>query len=318
MWVSEREKKEAKQHDAYSYLKIADPGELVRLSSNEYCLRSHDSFKLSQKNGVWLWYWYSRDFGGRSAVDYLMKVKGYDFISAIKEVNRVMKGMSPSFFIEEKEEKKFKLPPKSSNATTVIDYLSSRGIDKKLVESLIESGMIFQNKKHLSAVFVGFDDQGKPAHAAYRSTAVGATVKGDYSASNKEYAFRIEREYAETVRVFESAIDLLSYMTLCKIWGKSYEKESLISTAGISASRNDEIKLPLALSRYLEKHPETETIMLHFDNDMAGRKCAEQIKYKLRNKYRVKVISPKQGKDYNEYLQIVKSLGKESKEMNSR
>ena len=39
MWVSEREKREAKQYDAYSYLRIADPSELVRLSSNEYCFK---------------------------------------------------------------------------------------------------------------------------------------------------------------------------------------------------------------------------------------------------------------------------------------
>lgn len=306
MWVSEREKANAKQYDAFSYLQMADPYELVRLSGNEYCLRSHDSFKLSQKNGVWLWYWYSRDFGGRSAVDYLIKVKGYHFAEAIREVNRVMKGMTPSFFIEEKEEKIFKLPPKSNRCDVVINYLMSRGINRKLVEDLIEKGMIYQNRKHLSVVFVGFDDNGKPAHASYRSTDEDKAAKGDYSASNKEYAFRIESENAKTVRVFESAIDLLSYMTLCKIWGKSYENESLISTAGISATKNDEIKLPLALSRYLEKHPETETILLHFDNDAAGRKCAEQIKYKLRNDFRVKSIMPKQGKDYNDYLQIIK------------
>lgn len=318
MWVSEREKLQAKQYDAYSYLRAADPQELVRLSNKEYCLRSHDSFKLSQKNGVWLWYWYSRDFGGRSAVDYLIKVKGYPFVDAVKEVNRVMKGMNPSFFIEEKEEKKFKLPPKSSKADVVTDYLSSRGIDKKLIEEMIASGMIYQNRKHMSAVFVGFDDNGKPAHASYRATGDDATAKGDYSASNKEYAFRMERDYAETVRVFESAIDLLSYMTLCKMWGKSYENESLISTAGISASRNDEIKLPLALNRYLEKHPETETVMLHFDNDAAGKRSAEQIKYKLRNSFRVKIISPKQGKDYNEYLEIIRCLGEKDERRTER
>lgn len=309
MWVSEKEKAEAKQYDAYSYLRVADPGELVKLSRNEYCLRSHDSFKISQKNGVWLWYWYSRNFGGRSAVDYLIKVKGYPFMEAIKEVNRVMKGIHPSFFVEEKEKKPFKLPPRCGNSNAVIDYLCSRGIDRELIQELVAAKIIYQNMRHFSVVFVGFDDKGKPAHASYRSMGEDATAKGDYSGSNKEYAFRIEREKADTVRVFESAIDLLSYMTLCKIWRKSYENESLISTAGITASRNNEIKLPLALSRYLKKHPETETVMIHFDNDAAGRKCAEQIKYKLRNDCRVKIINPKQGKDYNEYLQIVRCSG---------
>lgn len=316
MWVSEKEKVEAKQYDAYSYLRVADPNELVRISSKEYCLRSHDSFKMSQKNGVWLWYWYSRDVGGRSAVDYLIKVKGYPFVEAVKEVNRVMKGMSPSFFIEDNEEKEFKLPPKSSNSDCIIDYLCSRGIDRKLVENLIDANMIFQNRKHQSVVFVGFDDNGKPAHASYRSTGEGATAKGDYTASNKEYAFRLEKDYTDTVRVFESAIDLLSFITICKIRGKDCNNESLISTAGISASRNDEIKLPLALRRYLEKHPETEKVLIHFDNDAAGQKCAEQIRQKLSNDFRVRTIMPKQGKDFNEYLQIVRNLFTEDKVCN--
>lgn len=309
MWVSEREKKLAKQYDAYTYLNFADPGELVRISEKEYCLMSHDSFKLSQRNGIWLWYWYSRGFGGRSAVDYLIKVKGYAFVDAIKEVNRAMKGIEPSIFIEEEREKEFKLPRKSSTTSIVMDYLSSRGIDRELIQELISSKMIYQNALRNSVVFVGFDEKGKAAHASYRATEKDATAKGDYAGSNKEFAFRLEREYAETVRVFESAIDLLSYVTLCKIWGKEYKDESLISTAGVSASRSNEVKLPLALNRYLEAHPETETILLHFDNDSTGRKCAEQIKRKLSNHFRIKCIFPKQGKDYNEYLQIIRSLG---------
>ena len=96
MWVSEKEKQTAKEYDVYEYLRIADPGELVRICQREYCLKSHDSFKISHKDGKWLWYWYSRGIGGRSAVDYLIKVKDYSFVDAIREVNRAMKGMNPS------------------------------------------------------------------------------------------------------------------------------------------------------------------------------------------------------------------------------
>lgn len=318
MWVSEREKLEAKKYDVYSYLRIADPNELVRLTNNEYCLRSHDSFKISQKDGVWLWYWYSRNFGGRSAVDYLIKVKNYSFVEAVKEVNRVMKGMSPSFFIEKKDKKKFELPPKSNNPDVVISYLTSRGIDRNLIARLIDEGMIYQNRKYQSVVFVGFGDNGEPKHAAYRSTKRGSFIKGDYAGSNKEYAFRIEKNYSEKIKVFECATDLLSYVTICNITGCSCSEESLITTAGISASRNDEIKLPLALSKYLEKHPETKRIHLCFDNDLAGQKCANQIKQKLSNKYEVKYVPPKEGKDYNEYLQIIRTLGKEKMYCNYR
>jgi len=317
MWVSEKEKLAAKEYDVYEYLRIADPGELVKICQGEYCLRSHDSFKISHKDGKWLWYWYSRGIGGRSAVDYLIKVKDYTFVDAIKEVNRAMKGMKPSFFVEEKEKKAFSLPSRSRTNDKVIGYLCSRGIDKSLIEDLIAEKMIYQNHKHQSVVFVGFDDQGKPAHASYRATGI-SSVKGDFGGSNKAFAFRLEKENADTVRVFESAIDLLSYVTLCRMWDKDYSHESLISTAGIAATRHDEVKLPMALEYYLERHLETENVLLHFDNDYAGRRCASQIKEKLKEAYRVKFIKPKKGKDYNEYLMIEKGMRKEEKSCNCR
>ena len=65
MWVSSKEIAEAKQYDLLSYLRLADPFELVKLSHDTYCLKSHDSFKIS--NG--LWHWFSQSIGGRSAID---------------------------------------------------------------------------------------------------------------------------------------------------------------------------------------------------------------------------------------------------------
>ena len=44
-----------------------------------YCTAEHDSLKIS--NGKW--YWWSRGFGGYSALDYLIKVKEYDFVEAV-------------------------------------------------------------------------------------------------------------------------------------------------------------------------------------------------------------------------------------------
>ena len=317
MWVSKWEKDNAKRYDVYEYLTMTDPGELVRICKGEYCLRTHDSFKISRRDGKWLWYWYSRGFGGRSAVDYLIKVKGYSFVQAVKEVNRAMEGAEPSFFMEKEEKKKFELPPKSNRSDIVIGYLCSRGIDKELVEILIEQQLIFQHKQYGSVGFVGFDDCGIPAHASYRSTGE-VTTKGDYAGSDKRFTFRLENQGADTVRVFESAIDLLSYVSLCRIWGKDWSNESLISTAGVTATRHGEIKLPLALEHYLEKHPDTETVLIHFDSDNAGHKCAMQIKEKLKGKFKVKIVKPKKGEDYNEYLQSEKGIAKEEKTCNCR
>jgi len=164
MWVKEAEIMKAKAHDVYSYLRYADPGELVRLSCNEYCLKSHDSFKIS--NGMW--HWYSQNIGGRTAVDYLIKVKGYSFPEAVIEVNRAMGDIAPEKISHKNVKKKLKLPHKSVKCDVVLEYLISRGLDESLIKDLTNEGLIFQSKPYDSVVFIGLNEDGKPAHAAYR------------------------------------------------------------------------------------------------------------------------------------------------------
>ena len=78
---------QAKQMDLLTYLKNYEPYELVKFSGNTYCTRTHDSLKIS--NGKWIWW--SRGIGGRSALDYLIKVKGYSFLEAVETKLRSMK-----------------------------------------------------------------------------------------------------------------------------------------------------------------------------------------------------------------------------------
>ena len=65
-----------RQIDLLSYLREFEPSNLVKVkgTSNVYCTAEHDSLKIS--NGKW--YWWSRGFGGYSALDYLIKVKKVD------------------------------------------------------------------------------------------------------------------------------------------------------------------------------------------------------------------------------------------------
>ena len=73
---------EAKRMDLLTYLREYEPGELVRFSSNTYTTRTHDSLKIS--NGKWMWW--SRGIGGKSALDYLIKVRGMDFVEAVQTI----------------------------------------------------------------------------------------------------------------------------------------------------------------------------------------------------------------------------------------
>ena len=70
---------DAKRLDLLNYLRAYDPQELVHFAGDTYCTREHDSLKIS--NGKW--YWFSRGIGGRSALDYLIKVKGIPFKEAV-------------------------------------------------------------------------------------------------------------------------------------------------------------------------------------------------------------------------------------------
>ena len=67
----------AKEMDLLTYLRNYEPQELVHVSGNTYCTREHDSLRIS--NGKWCWF--SQGIGGRSALDYLIKVKGIDSIT---------------------------------------------------------------------------------------------------------------------------------------------------------------------------------------------------------------------------------------------
>ena len=68
--------------DLLTYLKNYEPYELVHFSGNTYTTRTHDSLKIS--NGKWMWW--SRGIGGRSALDYLIKVKDYSFLEAVENI----------------------------------------------------------------------------------------------------------------------------------------------------------------------------------------------------------------------------------------
>lgn len=295
----------ARQIDLLSYLRAYEPSNLVKVkgTTNVFCTAEHDSLKIS--NGKW--YWWSRGFGGYSALDYLMKVKEYGFVEAVE----ILTGQTmadwkpPPPAVKKDEPKVLLLPPKNKNCDRVAEYLFGRGIDYKLIQECISQGIIFESADYHNAVFIGKDESGTPKYAACRGTV--SSFKRDASGSDKRYSFRLlAGEPCSSVHLFEAAIDLLSYATLLKAQGKDYKAENLLSLSGVYQPKKEskDSKIPIALSVFLEKNPLIKTIHLHLDNDKTGRLCANTLKELLRNKYEVFDEPPKKGKDYNDYLCI--------------
>lgn len=77
-YIAAEDVAKAKEMDLLTYLRNYEPQELVHVSGNTYCTREHDSLRIS--NGKWCWF--SQGIGGRSALDYLIKVKGIPFTQA--------------------------------------------------------------------------------------------------------------------------------------------------------------------------------------------------------------------------------------------
>ena len=292
---------EARQMDLLTYLRNYEPHELVKFSGNTYTTRTHDSLKIS--NGKWMWW--SRGIGGRNALDYLIKVKELSFLEAVETIVGHTAVQAPIYEKPQpkEENKPLLLPDKCASNKVITEYLFGRGIDFEIINYCIANGLIFESLPYHNIVFVGFDENREPKYAAYRSTNK-QKIMGDCSGSKKDYSFRLGGGNGDEVHLFECAIDLLSFATLEKMKAKNWRELSLVSLSGVysPAKKIEDSKVPVALQKYLSRYPNIRRIILHFDNDIAGRKAANTLQIILPKEYEVIDDPPPKGKDFNDFL----------------
>ena len=294
----------ARQVDLLTYLQTCEPQELVHVSGNVYCTKTHDSLRIS--NGKWCWF--SRGIGGYSALDYLIKVNGYSFLEAMETISGRAAIPPPSFVPAPKEEKPkhLLLPQAAPDNRAMMAYLKGRGIDQEILDYCVQTGRIYEsrNKGHSNVVFVGFDKDGKARFGCLRGISE-ARFHGDLSGSDKHFSFALPACVENpAVHLCECAIDVMSYATLCKLDGMDWRRHNLLSLAGIYQPKKKiaESKLPVALTRFLADHPHVKTLYLHLDNDGPGRLAAKAILAAIPEGYEVKNRPPPQGKDVNDFL----------------
>ena len=305
---------EARQVDLLTYLKNYEPYELVEVCRNTYTTKSHDSLKIS--NG--LWYWFTKGVGGKSAIDYLIKVRNFTFINAVQTVLGNIKIQAPIKYRqqEKNKEKHLKIPIKAINNDRAINYLLSRGIDKEIIKYCIENKLLYQEEKTNNVVFIGYNNDNIPSYAFCRATNQERFMR-EATGSNKRYSFKIKaNEKSNIVHLFESSIDLLSYATLLSLENKNWRAENLLSLGGIYSSKYDveKTKIPVSLTEFLEKNPNINEIHLHLDRDLAGRNASSFFQQVLNKKYKVFNHTIPFGKDVNEYLCLKTGIKKIEKE----
>ena len=290
----------AREMDLLTYLRCCEPDELVSAGGNTYATKSHDSLKIS--NGEW--YWWSRGVGGSSALDYLTTVRKLSLPDAVQRVlsaggAALAEPLTKPPHRKEHPTKSFSLPPGHADNRRVFSYLRGRGIDPEIINHCIKHSLLYESAQHHNCVFVGFAGD-RPAYAMQRGTLQDKRFVGEVVGSDKRYSFAVPVTPggSMTLCIFESAIDVLSYLTLLKQRGKDWRNANTLSLGDVG--KKDQ-QLPPALSRYLKDAPHISRIVLCMDNDEPGRAAAAVLKVLLGG-YEVIDRPPARGKDYNDLL----------------
>ncbi len=294
--LSHDEIRQARKMDLLTYLRSNDPGELVRVSGDTYCLRSHDSLRIS--NGLWCWH--SRGIGGKSALDYLIKVRGYPFPKAVRTILRLPEADMPITPPPPLKPKHLLMPELNDTTDAAVSYLKSRGIHSVILDHCLEHRLILETKNHHNVLFIGYDAQGIPRQASLRG--IVGSYKGEVTGSDKHFGFHLSpRSASADLHVFESAIDLLSYATLELFEARDWQRDHLLSLSGVYATQRRDA-VPIGLERFLKEHPEIQTVHLHLDNDETGRRATDAITTGLSGKCNIIDELPTWGKDVNDQL----------------
>lgn len=316
--VSKEQIEQARKLDLLTYLQQYEPHELVKVASGVYSTRSNDSLKIS--NGKW--YRWSRGYGGVSALDYLVKVREMDFVSAVRYLCDKAGYIPPPQTCTAKPPKKktFCLPPANANNERVICYLRARGLSPELLSMCIDMGLLYEDTRH-NCVFVGFDEEKNPRYAMMRSSNSTSVFLRESEGSDKRFSFSLPRNEKKTLYVFESAIDCLSFVELQREGNRMWKPDNYLSLSGVYQSCDEfslDTPLPLALAQFLESSPQIEKIQLCLDADETGQNAAQTLISLLKKSFDITYLPPAHGKDYNEMLMKEKGIGANIRTRNSK
>lgn len=180
------------------------------------------------------------------------------------------------------------LPERNESCEIARKYLiEQRKLAEQLVDQMIEKGDIYESKAYHNAVFVGRDKEQNPRYAAMRGTDENR-YRGEAKGSEKAYGFgHVGTD--EKLFVFESPIDLLSYITAVP---EEWEKHSYISLGGLSEK---------AMKRMYTEYPHIHSIYLCLDNDEPGNERCRQFVSLILEELSVYRLEPVK-KDWNECL----------------
>ena len=288
-----------------------------------------DYFKIPHNGGTYItpsknvWNCFAMKTGSKSVIQFVQFIDNVSWKEAVDKIvdlyNLVEKEkiseITPKKADVLNEKKAFVLPEKAENNKRVFAYLhKSRGIDNDIIQRAYNEKKIYQDAQKGNVIFKVSDNDGNIRGAAWNTTLTSEEHKGKkgfVEGSKRDYPFELRGTNNE-LHIFESPIDMMSYMTIQQ--NANYiniEDSTFIATWGINSEE--------MIIKYLEKNPHITDITIGYDNDKIddtskfhwnyGQRAAALLKRELENldeKYIVQIDTPKQ-KDFNDdLLQMVK------------
>lgn len=269
-------------------------------------LKEHDSLVFSPDGK---WHWNSQGIKGGDAISFIQNYEGREYKDAIL-ILAGSTGYAPSPMIKQqidnfpKEKLPLAIPERAKNNDIIFAYLiKTRAISPKLVSKLVSERKIYQSEKYNNLVMMGFDKENNPKYIAMRSTntALLKPFKADATGSDKSYPFEI-RGNNDTVCVFESPIEVMSYYSLCECTDSDKIHCNMISLGGTA---------DVALDRYLSENSHIKNIVICLNNDEnhkinAGLNGTKNIQDKYSKTHNVSVHKPHLN-DWNDVLKNFKA-----------
>lgn len=292
---TEEEKMTANSVDLAEYLHMR--GEMLERAGREYKLiysddsGSHDSITIRGSK----WFDHKNQTGG-GAIKFMQYHYGMDFPTAVRELlgQRVTSLSSVPLKSTKQSEKQkdFRLPEANDNMHRVFAYLiKQRFIAAEVITHFAKRKLLYEDKEHHNAVFVGVDENGVPRQAHKRGTATfGKSFRQTVEGSDTRYSFAHFGESGKLF-IFEAPIDMLSYLTLHP---ENWQEYSYIAMNGVYEN---------AVLTALKGHSNLSEIVICTDNDVGGIDAADRLSDILEESgyADIKRILPT-NKDWNEDL----------------
>ena len=294
---TDEEKQLANSVDLAEYLRVR--GEKLERAGREYKLiysddsGSHDSITIRGST----WFDHKNQTGG-GAIKFMQYHYGMDFPTAVRELlgQRVTSLSSVPLKSTKQSEKQkdFRLPEANDNMHRVFAYLiKQRFIAAEVITHFAKRKLLYEDKKHHNAVFVGVDENGVPRQAHKRGTATfGKSFRQTVEGSDTKYSFAHFGK-SEKLFVFEAPIDMMSYLTLHP---ENWQEHSYIAMNGVYEN---------AVLTALKGHSNLSEIVICTDNDVGGIDAADRLSDILEEKgyADIKRLVP-EFKDWNECLKV--------------